>query len=274
MSSVPYIFANQTGNIALSDLDANFANVKANVDYASYAGLATTATTATTANTANTATTAGTVTTAAQPNITSVGILTSVSVSGNVVTGNITSGNVVTGNITGGNLLAAGNVSATGNVISGNAITSGIVSGAGNAVLGNVSTRVVNCFSVVATSNVFATGNVTSGNIITAGSLYNTGSNFVAVNYANITANAANTSLSTTISRNILIADNTGYTHTINMPGTPKDGQLTMFSISGNTVILVVGTGTVAPSFAGSTAEGTSYTYVYRDSNTTWYRTN
>jgi len=270
MSSVPYIFANQTGNIALSDLDANFANVKANVDYASFAGLATTATTATTANTANTATTAGTVTTAAQPNITSVGILTSVSVSGNVITGNITGGNLLTAGI----VSAAGNVSATGNVTGGNVITAGIVSGAGNAVLGNVSTRVVNCFSVVATSNVFATGNVTSGNIITAGSLYNTGSNFVAVNYANITANAANTSLSTTISRNILIADNTGYTHTINMPSTPKDGQLTMFSISGNTVILVVGTGTVTPSFAGSTTEGTSYTYVYRDSNTTWYRTN
>lgn len=34
MSSVPYIFATSTGNIALSQLDVNFANVKAQVDSA------------------------------------------------------------------------------------------------------------------------------------------------------------------------------------------------------------------------------------------------
>ena len=58
-----------------------------------------------TVGSATTATTAATVTTAAQPNITSVGTLTSVSVSGNTTSGNILTGGLIsaTGNITGGN---------------------------------------------------------------------------------------------------------------------------------------------------------------------------
>ena len=59
------------------------------------------------------ATTAGTVTTAAQPNITSVGTLSSVTVTANVAGGNITTAGqvVATGNVTGGNLITAGLVS-------------------------------------------------------------------------------------------------------------------------------------------------------------------
>jgi hypothetical protein len=65
-----------------------------------------------TAGTAGSATTAGTVTTNAQPNITSVGTLTSLTATGNVAGGNLTTGGQVaaTGNITGGNLITAGNV--------------------------------------------------------------------------------------------------------------------------------------------------------------------
>jgi hypothetical protein len=240
MSSVPYIFASQTGNIPLSELDANFANVKANVDYASSAGHATTATTATSATSATSATTAIRVTASAQPNITSVGSTLTVS-------GNITIGNVITG----GEISATGNITSAANVAGGNILSSGLISVTGNAQFGN--TRAV---AMLAT-----------------GSFNNQGLEIATVNYANITANAANTTLSTTISRNILVANNTGYTHTINMPTSPVDGQLSMFSISGNTVILVVGTGTVTPTFAGSTTAGTGYTYVYLNSGNTWYRT-
>ena len=63
MSTVPYIFANTSGNIPLSQLDSNFANVKAQVDSANV------------------------VTDSAQPAITSVGALTSLTVNG-VVTVN------------------------------------------------------------------------------------------------------------------------------------------------------------------------------------------
>jgi hypothetical protein len=77
MSTVPYTFATDTGNIPLNQLDINFANVKAFAD------------------------TAGYVTQSAQSNITSVGTLTSVS---------------VTGNATANNLVSSSMISATGNV--------------------------------------------------------------------------------------------------------------------------------------------------------------
>ena len=145
---------------------------------------------------------------------------------------------------TNGNLTAPGAISAVGDITAGNILTGGLSS---------------------------VTGNITGGNIITTG----VSSRYIDVNvpaYANITA--TNTySLSTTNSINILIANNVGYTATLNMPTGPRDGQICNFAISGNTVTLAVGTGTVLPTFAGSTVVGTGYRYVYRVSNTSWYRT-
>ena len=125
------------------------------------------------------ATTAGTVTTAAQPNITSVGTLSSLTVTGNVSGGNLTTGAqvVATGNITGGNLTTAGLVSAgttitaTGNVSGGNLTTAGLISAGttitatGNVAGGNLTTA----------GRVDATGNVSGGNLITTGQLVATG---------------------------------------------------------------------------------------------------
>ena len=75
--------------------------------------------------TANSATTAATVTTNAQPNITSTGTLTSLTVTGNITGGNIVSGGVanITGNVTGANLIAGS--SGAGNVYAGNVIVNG-----------------------------------------------------------------------------------------------------------------------------------------------------
>ena len=103
MSTVPYTFATDTGNIPLSQLDANFANVKAFAN------------------------TAGYVTGSNQANITSVGTLISVSASGNITGGNIaTSGSIsATGTITGGNIVNNGNITA------GNILTGGLISAAG-----------------------------------------------------------------------------------------------------------------------------------------------
>lgn len=96
MSTVPYIFANSSGNIPLSELDSNFANVKAQVDSANV------------------------VSNAAQPAITSVGTLTALTVGGNITveTGSIKSGNALTV-LTGGSsnytqLQWAANVSSPG----------------------------------------------------------------------------------------------------------------------------------------------------------------
>jgi hypothetical protein len=123
MATVPYIFADQFGPIPLSQLDANFANVKA------------------------LATNANTVTNPTQANITAVGTLTSLSAAGNITGGNLKTANGVyantvfsrvdfsntfvsgTGNITTGNLrvlkdtLIIGNLVVNGTTITQNANT-------------------------------------------------------------------------------------------------------------------------------------------------------
>jgi hypothetical protein len=105
------------GNILTGGLISAAGNITASTYFGAGTGLTGTAASLT-VGLATTATTAGTVTTEAQPNITSVGTLSSVSVTGNVQGGNIrTAGLItVTGNITGGNIITAGLFSATGNV--------------------------------------------------------------------------------------------------------------------------------------------------------------
>ena len=118
------------------------------------------------------ATTAGTVTTAAQPNITSVGTLASLTVSGNINSGNVsTTGTIAaTGNVTGGNVTAIGNISG------GNLTTAGVLNVTGNATAGNLgSTGAIVATGNVTGGNVTATGNVTGGNLTTAGVLSVTG---------------------------------------------------------------------------------------------------
>jgi hypothetical protein len=76
--------------------------------------------------------------------LTQVGTLSNVSVTGNVVGGNVLTGGLISAtstitsaaNITGGNVLTGGVVSATGNVTGGNVLTFGLVSATGN-VFGN-----------------------------------------------------------------------------------------------------------------------------------------
>ena len=172
-----FVSSNATGNYAFAANGAFSANI------ANGALIATTFVGAL----SGAATTAGTVTTAAQPNITSVGTLTTVTVSGNANvgnlgfgsgvitgTGNITAGNVIgkiaagsntittTGNITGGNIIgiiAAGSntISTTGNANVGNlGFGSGIITGTGNANVGNLNATTAVIASTL-TSNV-ATG--------------------------------------------------------------------------------------------------------------------
>lgn len=137
MTTVPYTFGNESSPIPLSQLDANFA------------------VTPTFANTA------GNVSNAAQPNITSVGTLTSLS---------------VIGNVRGGNLLTAGLISASGNLTVGNISTGGIISAVG-AVTGGSFTAAgdINGSNIIATGYVQATSNVTGGNLVTGGNINATG---------------------------------------------------------------------------------------------------
>ena len=96
---------------------------------------------------------------AAQPNITSVGNLTSLS---------------VTGAISGSNVSLTGNLVATGNITGEYLI-------ANNAVIGNVSFSDINTGNITATGFANITGNVLGGNLITVGNVDATGN--VAGNY-------------------------------------------------------------------------------------------
>ena len=129
--------------------------------------------TASNANLGNLATAnyfAGTLTTAAQPNITSVGTLNSLSVTGNLSAGNVNAGNLLTSNFLAGTLTTAAqpnitsvgvlsSLSATGNVsganVIGNLITDSITNQSGNITV--TSNTNVN-FAVV--------GNINAGNSV------------------------------------------------------------------------------------------------------------
>jgi hypothetical protein len=189
--TVPYTFGTESSPIPLSQLDANFA---APIAFAN---------------------TAASVSNAAQPNITSVGTLNSLTVTGNITggnlqtngavsaAGNIAVGNVATGgvvsaagNVTGGNLLTSGSITATGNATVGNILVAGVLSlGSAASISGNVNAggNITATGSISAQGNVLAQGNVSAtGNIITAGTFVG---NFVGNVSAigNITAAGTNT---------------------------------------------------------------------------------
>jgi len=175
-------YFNGNGSLLSSLTGANVTGTVANATYAISAGSATTATTA------------GTVTTNAQPNITSVGTLTSVSITANVTGGNILTGGLIsaTSNITGGNLLTGGVQSSTGNVIGGNIVTGGLISATSNITGGNLLTGGVQS----------STGNVTGGNIITGGLISATGNitggNVTAAKFTgNLVGSASNLTVNT-----------------------------------------------------------------------------
>ena len=156
--TVPFNFATQSGNIPLSELDANFANVSASTLTATY------------------------VTGNNQSNITDVGTLNSLAVYGNVSAGNVSTNGIVranavigvnytgtnvsvTGNITGSNISATNyigtTVSVSGNVAGGNVRTSGIVSATGNITGGNVLTSNLTVNNIYSDDSTYVT--VTNG---------------------------------------------------------------------------------------------------------------
>ena len=163
---------------------------------------------------ANAATYANVVTDNAQPNITSVGTLTSLSVSGNVIGGNLLTGGLISAtstitsaaNITGGNILTSGLVSATANITGGNILTSGLISATANVIVGNLLT----------TGIVSATGNITgnyyfgNGSQLTGVAAATAGFPITAGN-SNIAA-AANSNIAVTVggTANVAVFANTG----------------------------------------------------------------
>ena len=102
--TVPFTFGTESSPIPLSQLDANFAAVP------------------------NYANTAGNVVNSYQANITAVGTLISLSVTGNVNSGNLLTGILTAdSSLTQGNILTNNSVSAYGNVTGANIVTAGTV---------------------------------------------------------------------------------------------------------------------------------------------------
>ena len=116
----------------------------------------------------------GTLTTAAQPNITSVGTLSSLTVTANVSGGNITTGGQISA---AGNIRTAGYLFATQDVNVGGDITATSYTGAssslaGNVVGGNLLTggRISATGNITTTGNITATGNVSGSFVLGNGS--------------------------------------------------------------------------------------------------------
>lgn len=145
----------------------------------------------------------------------SVGTLPSLSVTGNIVSGNVNvlGTQTTVGNVVGGNILTGGTVSATGNV----------TAGAGSFFIGNGS-QLTGIVSTYGNANVAAylptyTGNITAGNILASGIVSATG---------NLTAG------------NVSATNLTGTLLTGSQPNITTVGTLGNLTVSGN-----VGTGNV-----------------------------
>ena len=196
------------GNIVSNGYITTVGNVYANYFVGSLSGTVSNATYADTAGTANT------VSNNTQANITSVGVLTFLSVSGNITSGNLTlnsaSGNIIAHDITsGGNITTNGFVSAVGNITGGNltlnSATGNVIahdiSLGGNLILsstvGNIIVHdVTSGGNITATGLISATGNLygsqlsVSTGTITAGNIINANANGVgnignSINYFN-----------------------------------------------------------------------------------------
>ena len=246
-----------TAGTAYSVAGANVSGAVANATYATAAGSATTATTANTANSvaganvsgavanatyataagsATTATTAATVTTAAQPNITTVGTLTSVAVSGNATAGNL---------LTTGQVSAIGNIS--GNYFIGNgALLTGITSNASanaNALIGTTLSSNVIYSSLQILANLQYLN--VDGNVTTQGRFIGSGAGLTNLAGANVTGTVANATYAVSAgSATTANSAVTAVTVTANaQPNITSVGTLTSVSVTGNTNVGRLGIG-------------------------------
>ena len=233
------------GNVTGSVAQANLANTANSVAGANVTG-----------QVAN-ALIAGTVYTNAQPNITSVGTLTSATVTGNITGGNILTGGIVsaTGNITGnvfsGNGSGLTNINAA-NIVGayGNANVANFLGNYGSNTIsttGNISAGNVLLGDLLGAGNVTATGNVTGANIIGNGSLLSS------ITGANVTGTVANATYAT--SAGTAGTANTAVTVTGNAQANITSvGILTSLSVSGNITSGNVSTNSVAATGSGGLA--------------------
>jgi len=276
-----------TATSANSVAGANVVGTVANATYATSAGSASTATSATTA---------GTVTTAAQANITSVGTLTSLSATGNIVGGNVTTagnvqgayvkgnGSVLTGIVT--SIVAGSGISidqatgavtvtATGGGGAGNAISYGNTSVDIPVSAGNISFNVGGLADQLKLTNL-------SGPAGFAGAQFNTGvqvgngtNNSQLVAYGNVVLSALGTGYQTSVDGNLNVALRTTTSYlTVNSTATLTGGGTVggNLSISGGFFGSAQSTrANNSSGIAGQISVDANYIYVCTAANT-WKR--
>jgi hypothetical protein len=227
---------------------------------------------------------------ASQTQITAVGTLTSLSVSGNANIGNIGTGGLITatGNLNAGNIITGGIVSATGNgtfgnvtattftgALSGAATTAGTVTTAAQPNITSTGTLAslsvsgnANVGNIGAVAGVF-TGNVSIGNIVSSGTGGNiSGANVISANI--LISNIANgtapfTVTSTTQVANLSVATSgtattAGTVTTAAQPNITSVGTLTSLGVSGavtaSTLVSNVAIGTAPLTVTSTTRVG------------------
>jgi hypothetical protein len=171
--------------------------------------------------------------------LTTVGTLTSLSVSGNVDGGNIHTAGVVsaTGTVTGGNIVTGGSVTATGAVTAGNVNTGGAVSATGTGTFGNIVTSgTISATSTIQGGNILTAGDVSAGGSLTGGNIFTggqisavstiTGGNVVTVGFVSATGNLTG--------GNIISAGQISSTGNITAPTFLGNLEGTTISASGN----------------------------------------
>jgi len=242
---------------------------------------------------------AGVLTTAAQPNITSVGTLTSLTVTGNTTSGNLNTAGTVTASRLVSNIAtgtAPFTVTSTTQVANLNVATAGLatfattanavaganVSGAvafattANAVAGaNVSGQVSNALvagtvytnaqpnitSVGTLTSLSVTGNMAAGNVTTTGQLVSS--------LATGTAPLVVTSTTTVANLNVAVATTSGTVTTASQPNITSVGTLTSLTVSGQITNgnITTGSNSTAGIITGnwSLSAGSKLTATYAD---------
>ena len=170
----------------------------------------------------------GTLTTGVQPNITSIGTLSSLTITGNITSGNANLGNAVTANYfigSGANLSAIAGANVTGQVA--NALVAGTVYTNAQPNITSVGTLT----SLSVTGNI-TSGNATLGNLVTANYFSGSGNNLSNIQGANVTGQVGNA----------LVA---GTVYTGAQPNITSVGTLSSLTVSGTTNLGAVGNITI-----------------------------